>query len=80
MEDEGNGLNCRGGWAVVRLARWAGVAVMASPTALAIWTGVDYPNRSDFPEGNVRFVWQFLVNGEPDHVDRRRTVVVGPVS
>ena len=59
MEDESNGLNHRRGWDVVRLARWAGVAVLASAVGLAIWTVVDSPDH--FP-GNVRFAWQILVH------------------
>ena len=59
MEDESNGLNPRRGWDVVRLARWAGVAVLASAVGLAIWTVVDSPYSP--PGGNVRIAWQVLV-------------------
>ena len=59
MEDESNGPNRRRGWDVVRLARWAGVAVLASAVGLAIWTVMDSPYVP--PGGNVRFAWQVLV-------------------
>jgi hypothetical protein len=63
VEDEGNGLNRRRGWNVVVLARWAGVAVLASAVGLAIWTWVDFPG--ELLEGGDRFrarlAWQTLV-------------------